>query len=212
MTTLFLDALDKPRKEVFTKLKAFAGKMTLAGGTALALQIGHRQSFDFDLFTPKPIPRTLYRDVQTVFNEAPKKLVDTGDQLTIALTSHVEITFLYYWHLAQYPTISTPSIRLFDKRDIATDKALTIGRRNMWRDYVDFFFLLHDGHLTLEAIGGDALRRFGNEFSPKLFAEQLAYTKDLTDYSTTFLGKRYTVEEITKYLEKQSVAYIDSLL
>ena len=212
MTTPFLDVLDKPRQEVFTRLKAFAGKTTLGGGTALALQIGHRRSFDFDLFMPKPISRSLYREVQTVFNEEPKKLIDTGDQLTIVLTNRVEITFLYYWHLPLYPTIATPSVRIFDKHDIATDKALNIGRRNMWRDYVDFFFLLHDGHLTLETIGNDALQRFGNEFSAKLFAEQLAYTKDLADYSATFLGKRYSVEEITEYLEKQSVSYINSLL
>ena len=54
MTKLYLDILDEPRQQVFARLTLFTPQWTLGGGTALALQIGHRKSYDFDLFS---IPR-----------------------------------------------------------------------------------------------------------------------------------------------------------
>ncbi|MEK7544059.1 MAG: nucleotidyl transferase AbiEii/AbiGii toxin family protein [Patescibacteria group bacterium] len=212
MTKLHLEILDDARRAVFGKLSAYTKTATLAGGTALALQIGHRKSFDFDLFTPKPIPRTLYKSLQELFGQSPVKHVDTGDQLTVELASGVEITFLYYWYPPLYPTIPTTAIPLCDKRDIATDKALTIGKRNAWRDYVDFFFLLKYGHISLPQLIADAEKRFGNEFSRKLFLEQLAYTGDIQDFSITYIGHPYTPQEISEYLESQVKAYVKSTL
>lgn len=212
MTKLHLEILDDARLAVFHKLNAYAQTTTLAGGTALALQIGHRKSFDFDLFTPKPITRSLYKSVQELFGESPAKHVDTGDQLTVELASGVEITFLYYWYPPLYPTIPTATLSLCDKRDIATDKALTIGKRNAWRDYVDFFFLLKDGHTTLLKLIADAEKRYSGEFSRKLFLEQLAYTGDINDFSITYLGQSYSPPEISEYLEEQVKRYVKKSL
>jgi hypothetical protein len=48
---MFLEILDKKRKDIFAKLyKILGNDYYLAGGTALALQIGHRESLDFDVF------------------------------------------------------------------------------------------------------------------------------------------------------------------
>ena len=43
------------QKELFPLLKKFKKYYYLAGGTAIALHIGHRRSIDFDLFTNSPI-------------------------------------------------------------------------------------------------------------------------------------------------------------
>ncbi|MDP1722027.1 MAG: nucleotidyl transferase AbiEii/AbiGii toxin family protein [Candidatus Gottesmanbacteria bacterium] len=212
MTKLFLEILDDARISVLKKLSACAKDAVLAGGTSLALQIGHRRSFDFDLFIPRPIPRTLYKSIQELFHESPMKHVDTGDQLTVELSSGIEITFLYYWYAPLYPPIPMAALPLCDKSDIATDKAMTIGRRNAWRDYVDFFFLLKDRHVTLAQIITDAEKRFGNEFSKKLFLQQLSYTGDIKDFSITYIGGIHTPQEITEFLERQAKNYATSSL
>jgi hypothetical protein len=41
--------------DVFSR-EAWLGSFYLAGGTSLALQLGHRQSIDFDFFTKDPMP------------------------------------------------------------------------------------------------------------------------------------------------------------
>lgn len=206
MTKLFLDILDENRKSVFSRLQSFRDRWVLAGGTALSLQIGHRQSYDFDLFSLDPIPRTLYRRVCEVFEETPTKLVDSNDQLTVALASGVNLTLLYYWYPAQFPTLTTNTLPLFDMRDIAADKAATLGRRNVWRDYVDLYALVKNHHTTLEEIIDVATKKFGNEFSPKLFLEQVAYTKDIRDTSVTWIWPAVTTEEIRTFLEQEAVA------
>ena len=47
---MFYDILDKRRIDILPLLKLFKEEYYLAGGTALALQLGHRDSVDFDLF------------------------------------------------------------------------------------------------------------------------------------------------------------------
>ena len=64
------EALTEEGLRVFPALASF-GDFYLAGGTALALQIGHRISVDFDLFSHEPIDRTLLSKVQTVFADFP---------------------------------------------------------------------------------------------------------------------------------------------
>ena len=47
---MFYDILDKKRIKILPLLKNFKKEFYLAGGTSLALQIGHRDSVDFDFF------------------------------------------------------------------------------------------------------------------------------------------------------------------
>ena len=211
MTDLHLDILDDARKNIFFKLEAFK-KATLGGGTALALQIGHRRSFDFDLFFPEPIPFSLYATVQKVLGESPIKLLESSDQLTVKLAAGVEMTFLHYWFKPVYPVLLTNTVPLFDFRDIATDKAFTIGRRNVWRDYIDLFFLLHGEYLTLSQLITDAQKRFGNEFSPKLFLQQLSFTGDIKDFTVAFTKEPYSPEVVTKYLAGEVKKYTEEFV
>ena len=65
---MHLEALDEKRRGLFSRLAAF-DDFYLAGGTALALEIGHRISLDFDLFSAKPIPEAHLKKVERVFGE-----------------------------------------------------------------------------------------------------------------------------------------------
>ena len=52
---MYLDILDKNQQELLPLVKQFSKNYYLVGGTAIALQIGHRRSIDFDLFTTKTV-------------------------------------------------------------------------------------------------------------------------------------------------------------
>ena len=207
MTQLHLEILDDTRKKVFSSLSSL-NDVVLAGETALALQLGHRVSYDFDLFTSKPVSRSIYRTFESLLHESPTKLVDTADQLSVTLSSGVEITVLYYWYSPLYSTITTDSISLFDFHDIASDKALTLGRRNAWRDYLDLYTLFYEKHLTLAPLIKDSEKRFGNEFSSKLFLQQLSYTEDIHDESAVQLIHPVSKETITEFFVKEIKSYL----
>ena len=58
-----LEVLTETGKDIFSLLGKFED-FYLAGGTGLALQIGHRASVDFDLFSEKEISKNLLAKVK----------------------------------------------------------------------------------------------------------------------------------------------------
>ncbi len=69
-TQLKLSVIDKKRKEPLPLLKEFKNQFYLARGTALALQLGHRKSVDFDFFSTEKFDiLTLEKKINKLFKE-----------------------------------------------------------------------------------------------------------------------------------------------
>lgn len=112
MSKIHLEIFDEERKRVFDELKVFSDIGYLAGGTALALQLKHRISYDFDIFIPSALDNTLRQRIKTVFPEAIYSL-NTTDQINLRTKENIK----------------SESLSLATLDDIAADKATTIGRR-----------------------------------------------------------------------------------
>ncbi|MFH1537274.1 MAG: nucleotidyl transferase AbiEii/AbiGii toxin family protein [Patescibacteria group bacterium] len=207
------DILDPERQEVWLKLKEFKGQGILGGGTALALQLRHRLSFDFDIFFKKPIAKKLLSRVNKIFGASNiHPLVNNEDELTVLYKNKIKITFLYFPFKKLSSTIKTNSIDLFNLKDLAAYKAYTIGRRGTYRDYLDIYILLIQ-KFNLEQIIKIARQIFKSNFNEKLFLEQLVYFDDLKDFKIEFIDpqdkkhmpkivKEYFTQQIKKYLQK----------
>ena len=207
MTDLHLESLDKDRLEIFKQLRRFSSMGVLAGGTAIALQIGHRKSYDFDIFTHKPLEKGLFQKLKTVFGRGVLKTYESREQLNVTVGENVKVTFYYDRHGPSLDTIKTVGIDLLDLRDLASNKALTLGGRGKWRDYVDIYFLIKESWVTLGSVIEMAESRFGGEFSRKLFLEQLIYTDDLGKFEIEFLRNEVVPGEINAFFEEQVKAY-----
>ena len=199
MIDLHLESLDKDRQEIFKQLSRFSSEGVLAGGTAIALQIGHRRSYDFDIFTYKPLQKGLYQKLKRVFGNNVFKTFESRQQLNVSVAGEIKITFYYEGFGPSLDTIKTKGIDLLDLRDLASNKALTLGGRGKWRDYVDLYFLIKEKWVVLGSIIDMAEKRFGGEFSRKLFLEQLMYTNDLGMFEIEFLRDKVTEREIGNF-------------
>jgi hypothetical protein len=160
-------------------LKLFRKDFYLVGGTAIALQFGHRRSIDFDLFTLKPFGS---RRVLNVLAKAGKSVTVTrrvSEQLNLVV-DNVKITFFEYPYAVD-AVVNDATFRMPDLLSLAAMKAFALGRRSKWKDYVDLFFLFRD-RFSLSEVIRKAEEIFGAEFSAKLFRGQLAYHADI-DYS-----------------------------
>ena len=160
-------------------LKLFRKEFYLVGGTAIALQFGHRRSIDFDMFTQNPFGS---RRVLNVLAKAGKYVTVTrrvSEQLNLSV-DNVKMTFFEYPYAVD-AVVSDETFRMPDLLSLAAMKAFALGRRSKWKDYVDLFFLLR-GRFSLPEISDRAETVFGEEFSAKLFRSQLSYHKDI-DYS-----------------------------
>jgi hypothetical protein len=189
-------------EKMFPEIKGFY----LAGGTALALQIGHRRSVDFDLASRRPIePFNLERHLISKRFQVQRTFTATGDEYS-ALIQETKITFFYFPFDIQHPLswekgkITLPSIK-----DLGSMKAYALGRRSKWKDYVDLYFILKF-HLSLNELLQRAKTIFSGHFNSKLFREQLCYFDDM-DYSESidYLGHAPSDDEIRHFLEKTAV-------
>ncbi len=202
MSKLYFELLNKNQIKTLEILEKFSKYGILGGGTALMLQLSYRYSYDFDIFLPKLISRKFLYKLKQYFKKI-EIVVDTGDEFSfISFPQRVKISFIYYPYPHLYKTISTPYLRFFSWKDIALDKAHTIGRRGEWRDYVDLYFIIKNGFFLKNIIKG-CQKKFGDSFSEKLFLSQLTYFGDLKDFTADFMGKRYSPKEIENFFEKE---------
>lgn len=198
------EALTEKAVQLFPKLKQLGG-FYLAGGTALALQIGHRVSVDFDLFCQDDIPQKFLAEVEKTFPEFKGEIfptINNREELSI-LINGVKITFLKYPFPILKDFVDWDGLRLLDVLELSATKAYTIGRRGSFKDYVDLFFVLSDGHANLDQIMELAEKKYGHEFNSRLFLEQLAYLDDVEETSILFLNKPVDKKQIAEFFAQE---------
>lgn len=173
------EVLDKNRQELLEKLLPILKGFILAGDTALALQLVHRKSFDFDFFSSTPIAGSLLEKLSKAILIA-NISVDTPDELTFFTESAVKITIVYYPFGYAFPFEKLENgLALFATRDIAIQKAYTIGRRGEYRDYFDLYTILKNNLMSLPELISKTKKIYGSVFEEKIFLEQLVYFGDL---------------------------------
>ena len=194
------EALTKEGAALFPLLSKFDG-FTLAGGTALALQIGHRISVDFDLFSKEEIPKGLLPKVKLAFKARTiEPSINNPDELTVFVDT-IKITFLRYPFPDVDVSVTLGGLTMLSVKEIAATKAYTIGRRGAYKDYVDLYFILSQMHATLAEIIELAEKKFGSEFNSRLFLEQLIFLDDIEDTEIQFLKTPVTRPELIVYFK-----------
>ena len=192
-------------------------KFYLSGGTALALQEGHRRSKDLDFFTRHPLE---------ALPELPK-MDDLLKRFTSVEWTHrspeqidwrvngVSITLLAYPFAHEFEFHTWRGLSLADPRTIAVQKAYTLGRRAQARDYIDLHTIITMRVMSVDEIISRAQNTYGDGFSPRLFLQQLTYTRDLTDKdkdeAVSLMIKPQSFTTIEQDLQGMAQAWIDTL-
>lgn len=207
---IHLDILDDKRKDVLRKITPFTGGFVLGGGTALALQLAHRKSFDFDFFCSSQIPKKLLEELSRILT-VDNVIIDTLDELTFFTKNGIKITFLYYPFKAQFKILKTEmGFLLFPVQEIALQKAYTVGRRGEYRDYFDLYTILKQGYINIKQIIQKCKKAYGGAFSEKLFLEQLVYFGDISSFSVVSITKAPLpqLEEVKHFFEGEVKRYL----
>lgn len=144
------EVLSPRQHSVLRRLTPFlsASPFYLAGGTALALQLGHRRSVDFDWFSEDPIDDPLRLASEIGAAGAPL-VVDRTEKGTLHGTvGRVRVTFLEYRYPLLRPPLKTAAgLRLASLEDIACMKLAAVAQRGSKKDFVDLYAL--GRHLSL---------------------------------------------------------------
>ena len=130
---------------------------TLAGGTGLALQLGHRYSEDLDFFrTPVFESEILLSRLSEV---GPVAIQSRSSGTLHLVLEGLRVSFLAMEAPLLFAGTPYRGLVLADPRDIAVMKLVAIGGRGSRKDFVDLFFYLQAGG-SLEAMLELTRRRF----------------------------------------------------
>lgn len=148
----------------------------LVGGTALALQIGHRKSIDLDLFGDIDFENIDTVKIFSGFNNA--VVLKKSKNINIFSIDDIKVDFVNY----SYPWLQNPlvldGIRLAGIEDIAAMKLAAVTGRGSRKDFVDLYFLLQK-HTLKEILDSYKEKYFdGSEY---LVLKSLTYFEDAED-------------------------------
>lgn len=195
------EALYESTAAIWSKC-GFLENFYLAGGTALALQIGHRRSIDLDFFSDSPIKSNLLKKIEEKFGSASNLLKNSKDELTLVV-KEVKLTFLHYPFSLLYPKITSLVVPLASLKDIASMKAYSLGRRRSLKDYIDLYLIFSKNLYTLALTTEDARKKYHEAFNDRLFFGQLLDPDDLEDEPIDWIIKPVPIEEIRNFFEKK---------
>lgn len=134
-------------------------KSYLAGGSALALQLGHRESLDLDFFTQESFEPTIaVQEFQQILSSF--RLSQTAWGTILGEIDKVKFSLFSYQYPLITPTTEFEGIRLASKEDIAAMKLAAIADRGLKRDFIDLFVLLE--HFSLPQMFDFYDRKFRN--------------------------------------------------
>ena len=114
----------------------------LVGNTALALQIGHQNSIDIDLFGNSEINSALFLEKLSEFGDVQVAL--STKNLLITKINNVKVDFVNYKFPLLSNTLIVDNIRMISTKDIAAMKFNAIAMRGSKKDFIDLYFLLNE--------------------------------------------------------------------
>jgi hypothetical protein len=143
MSELFWNTITENMRIVLSGFSQseIGARFYLAGGTALALQIGHRRSVDLDFFSPTEDIPTIRPILENALAPFQATLADSAWGNLVYLANDVRVGFYGYGYPLVASLVETGSIRLASIEDIALMKLDALLSRAARKDFYDLYFI-----------------------------------------------------------------------
>jgi len=178
----------------------------LAGGTALALHLGHRYSQDFDWFTEARFdPDALQKRLAGLpgFNI----IRQTEGSLIVEIES-IESSFFQVEHPLIRPAVLYKGISIASLQDVLCMKLAALWQRGAKRDYVDIYFGIRKAVSLNDLLGlmKEKYREFA--FSEYHCLRSLSFFDDVENEPMPRMREEVTWDEIKKFLTDESRRFL----
>lgn len=185
--------------EGLMKSEIFKG-FDLVGGTALALQIGHRLSVDIDMFGNSEINELEFNRELSRFGNP--LVLKKSKNIIVYSVNGIKVDFVNYHYPLLKKTKKVDSIRLLSLEDIAAMKLNAISGRGSKKDFIDLYFLLKTFSLK-EMIGlYNEKYEDGSQF---LVLKSLAYFEDAEKEEMPIMTKPLNWEDVKNTILRETV-------
>lgn len=172
---LYLETVESSTLELLKKLQRLPvlEQTRLVGGTALALQLGHRKSIDLDFFGTVDCEAEYLRE--SIAGIASLTILKESPHIHIYIVDGIKVDIVNYKYPWLDDVVLEQGLRLASVSDIAAMKITAIIGRGTKKDFIDIAFLLH--HFSLEEIQHFYAAKY-NDSSVFMAMKSLAYFDD----------------------------------
>ncbi|MBS4032217.1 MAG: nucleotidyl transferase AbiEii/AbiGii toxin family protein [Clostridiales bacterium] len=175
---MFANVLSEDRITLLARLTDYnlLHRLYMAGGTAAALQLGHRKSEDFDFFSDQLHPETLANSLAA---REPFQISSSTAGSLHGFINNVKISFLLYPYPLLFATQTFMGVPLADIKDIALMKIVAIANRGTNKDFVDLYYICKT-EISLEELLLDlfAKKYSGHQYSLYHILRSLQFFED----------------------------------
>ncbi|MFZ2970082.1 MAG: nucleotidyl transferase AbiEii/AbiGii toxin family protein [Minisyncoccia bacterium] len=203
---MFEEILSKNEKNALALLgqSKLLKNVYMAGGTALALQIGHRFSYDFDFFTQKEFDENMM--LQRIKELIPEFKLERVEWRTIlGYIQESRFSLFFYSYPLLFKTHKFLGADIADIRDIAAMKIAAISDRNTKKDFIDLYFIIEaEKILSLK----DALKLYDEKFKALKqnqvhILKSLQYFDDAEKEAMPKMIKSVSWQNVKNYFQKE---------
>ena len=203
----YLQILNDRQLDLIKGLDFLGGEVYLAGGTGLALQLGHRTSLDFDFYSKIRFDPQL---LAASFQEKSKDLkINSIVKDTLILTvDGVSFSLFYYPYKMIGKKVKVESINVASIQDIAAMKLVAVAMRRKRRDFIDIYYLLKK--YSLKDLLGFVKTKYPS-FEEMMVLKGLIYFEDAEDEDLArgikVLAKHFSWEDAKKKILQEVKRY-----
>jgi hypothetical protein len=139
--TIYWETISATMRQVMAAFgrSEIGARFYLAGGTALALQLGHRHSVDLDFFSASEDVPSIRQPLTAALQAFDPILADTSWGNLVFLASGVRVGFYGYGYDMIAPWVEADGVRLAGINDIALMKMDALLARASRKDFHDLY-------------------------------------------------------------------------
>lgn len=209
--------LDSNRKKLLPKLSFTSQlKFYMAGGTALALQIGHRTSIDFDFYRQEEFKKAEFRNKfeDAFFDYKLKFLRDDKNTFELQIND-IHLSCFYYPYDLIRNVVHVGGVNVASIEDIAAMKMIAIVQRGTFRDFVDMYYLINKfGLPKILELTSDKYKTFEyySGLRGLIYFEDAEKSLGYEQKRVRLLDKTLTWKKVKDYIKKTVIDYQRSFL
>ncbi len=188
---------------ILPRLSFLKDRFYLAGGTGLALQLGHRDSVDFDFFAKDHFNTPdLYKELLEVFGQDNvSKTLEEKNTLNVILDGNIKLSFFSYLYPLLEPLIKEEFLDIAGIIDIGCMKLSAVTGRAVAKDYIDLYFILKQ--VTLITLLSKAKEKM-SDLDYNLILKSLIFFDDVSMENIVFKHNQdVSFSEVKGFLEEE---------
>ena len=199
---MYWNIFDKDRYDLLKKISEGVSidDYYMIGGTALSLQLGLRESYDFDFCVKSQFNNEiLLSELKNIGNvEVLQNQKGTCD----VLLNGVQVSFFYYTNKVIKDFVKAeemPKLKIASVLDISVMKIVAIGGRGAKKDFFDLYNIIEKCNITIDELVEGLIQKCGDNVNYVNIIMGLSYFEDAEDEILPNTFTDYNWENIKKF-------------